>query len=533
MFEAGPGKPKSLTANSGDPAVKLLNVLAPLCRMLRMVAPAALVLALSGPARADTNWGPYPIGANGDRSDVLACGPGTYIAGFTVKKGAWFDAVGVLCGAVNTTFNGMDFRGPAALPGGATLLGGIGGGVPENRTCNPTDALVGLDVYATDDARQVVLFGLNCSAIGPNMRSGAIVNYPLRYISGATEPGWHVKHSQYQGCRDHEAAYAIEIRYGRHVNAVGLRCRRLEAPPAPPPPPPPPPPPTTNNRPIKTTGKSDRAPVASYPLSSPPHAVGPFGPPPNFDTPTQKIGAGGGTAFDTSCPAGMAVGGWHYNANASLTAIAPYCRNVGQTGETGYVGMAGADDPDAQGSLIICPGTTLVRTLGVYLTVSGRVHYLRSICFPAPNTAGSAVIPPPTLTLGGASVTNQIISCPGSYATGFVGTFVPGPGGSITSIGLKCFTPGAAAPPQPAPVQPAPAQPAPAEKPTVTVKLAADVYAAKGGEGATIGVLEENTQGVTLLEPCRDDWCHVSWPGHEGWVYSGTDYDSLGLHGDH
>src|SRR5262249_53771007 len=38
------------------------------------------------------------------------------------------------------------------------------------------------------------------------------------------------KHVQNQPCGAGEAAWALEIRYGKDVNAVGLRCRPLEAP---------------------------------------------------------------------------------------------------------------------------------------------------------------------------------------------------------------------------------------------------------------------------------------------------------------
>lgn len=63
---------------------------------------------------------------------------------------------------------------------------------------------------------------------------------------------------------------------------------------------------------------------------------------------------------------------------------------------------------------------------------------------------------------------------------------------------------------------------------TVAVKLAVDVYAAPGGEGQPTGQLGAGTQGVVLLAPCVDNWCHVRWPGREGWVYSGPDYNALG-----
>ena len=61
----------------------------------------------------------------------------------------------------------------------------------------------------------------------------------------------------------------------------------------------------------------------------------------------------------------------------------------------------------------------------------------------------------------------------------------------------------------------------------VHVKMPVDVYAAPGGNGPSTGQLAAGTAGVELVQACQDNWCHVRWPGHEGWVYSGPDYNAL------
>jgi len=61
----------------------------------------------------------------------------------------------------------------------------------------------------------------------------------------------------------------------------------------------------------------------------------------------------------------------------------------------------------------------------------------------------------------------------------------------------------------------------------VDVKLTVDVYEAAGGNGPSIGQLQAGTSNVELVQACQDNWCHVRWPGHEGWVYSGPDYNAL------
>jgi hypothetical protein len=78
-------------------------------------------------------------------------------------------------------------------------------------------------------------------------------------------------------------------------------------------------------------------------------------------------------------------------------------------------------------------------------------------------------------------------------------------------------------PPPPNPVTPPP----PNNAARVTVVQAVDVYDNRNFDGNPIGVLEQGTQGVTLLEPCNDSRCHVTWPNGTGWVYDGPDYNSL------
>lgn len=62
---------------------------------------------------------------------------------------------------------------------------------------------------------------------------------------------------------------------------------------------------------------------------------------------------------------------------------------------------------------------------------------------------------------------------------------------------------------------------------TCTVTNPTDVHDVK--EGNKIGVLQRDTEGVTLVAPCEDNnsWCHVKWPAGQGWVYTGPDYPSL------
>lgn len=81
--------------------------------------------------------------------------------------------------------------------------------------------------------------------------------------------------------------------------------------------------------------------------------------------------------------------------------------------------------------------------------------------------------------------------------------------------------------PTPAPGGAKPTPTAPPAAVQVTVVQSVDVYDAPGGDGQQIGTLRKGTKGVSLVEPCKDDWCHVTWANGKGWVYDGPDYDSL------
>jgi len=65
---------------------------------------------------------------------------------------------------------------------------------------------------------------------------------------------------------------------------------------------------------------------------------------------------------------------------------------------------------------------------------------------------------------------------------------------------------------------------APAPTGGVRVTQAVEVYDVPDGAGEVIDMLEQGTAGVTLAMPCLGNW--VRWPGGEGRVYDGPDYDS-------
>jgi serine/threonine protein kinase len=98
------------------------------------------------------------------------------------------------------------------------------------------------------------------------------------------------------------------------------------------------------------------------------------------------------------------------------------------------------------------------------------------------------------------------------------------PGSSAPLKTAVSETSSAAAPstaPPPAPAPPAPPPGTPQGTGEAVVKDAVDIYDIPDGVGNIIGVLHPGRR-VSLVEPCRDGWCHVvlpEMPGGTGWVW--------------
>jgi serine/threonine-protein kinase len=100
-----------------------------------------------------------------------------------------------------------------------------------------------------------------------------------------------------------------------------------------------------------------------------------------------------------------------------------------------------------------------------------------------------------------------------------VATSTP-PSAAATSTSSAPTTPSTTAPPTTAQATPTSA-PAAGGGGVGTVVDAVDIYDVPDGVGNVIGVLHPGRQ-VTLVEPCRDGWCHVvlpEMPGGTGWVW--------------
>ena len=267
------------------------------------------------------------------------------------------------------------------------------------------------------------------------------------------------------------------------------------------------------------------------------------------------LGSQGREVRVAECPVGEVLAGVAGRVGAAIDQIQILCAPLLANGGYGtphpfrdrYGGFGGADTQP-----VACRGNLRIAAAGVALDSTNT--WVAETWMRCVDQNGNLA---QTLHFGGGSnmrttCTNIIVSfcndrvgataeysCPDEYFTGIRVRFDTG----VRGLGYLCDrrSPPAAAAPAPKPIkhsgkprvntQPAPATvsvPRPVPQDAVAVKLDVDVYDSPGGDGRKTAELGAGTAGVVLLAQCEEDWCHVRWPGHEGWVYSGKDYNSLG-----
>jgi hypothetical protein len=154
------------------------------------------------------------IGGAGDIANGSWCPQGEYLAGFKGRVGDFIDSIQPICAKV--------------LPGGAwgalsyeQIRFGGGGGSPAEFSCPRNSFVSALDVYLTVNNRQVSQVYFQCYT--PS--NGVYSSTPIRF-GGAIKRG----RSTNQACPSGEIGKGINVRSGKHVNALGLTCGRFVIP---------------------------------------------------------------------------------------------------------------------------------------------------------------------------------------------------------------------------------------------------------------------------------------------------------------
>lgn len=190
-------------------------------KSLLAAIPVVVVLGLTvggGPASAKSYAN--VAGGVGDASAPEECGAGQYLVGVRIRSGAWWDQVTIACAAplANGTF------GPLAF---GTPRGGTGGGEPTLYRCADNEVVISANLQFTAGNRQVAHAILNCASEETlQYRHG--VGVPSIW-AGSSDDGATVT----QSCSPGEAATGFNVRFGAHVNALGMICDKFQRPAAP------------------------------------------------------------------------------------------------------------------------------------------------------------------------------------------------------------------------------------------------------------------------------------------------------------
>lgn len=163
-------------------------------------------------------------GGQGDRAELYTCPPYHVLVGVYGRTGAWIDQIGLIC---------AEFSGPNWKRGNLRREAprGGSGGTPQEKYCTGDSAIRQITPEKLFDgmkasAKYARSIRFACfhprdgSAAGGAHFDAPSINYGVGSVSPILgEP---------QACPGSEYATGLNIRYGRHVNAIGLVCGAVE-----------------------------------------------------------------------------------------------------------------------------------------------------------------------------------------------------------------------------------------------------------------------------------------------------------------
>jgi PAN domain len=196
-------------------------------RIRRSAVAIASILALASPLLGGTPSARATVfpadGGQGDRAEIYKCPRYTVLVGFHGRSGAWIDQIGLIC---------AEFSGPAWKRGElvhAAPKGG-NGGTPQEQYCSGDSAIRAITVtnlYVPSKMTHRYARSLTFACATPRNGAGA---GGARFDAPSINTGMDVTpiQGQAQICPGSEYATGLNIRYGKHVNAIGLVCDTIE-----------------------------------------------------------------------------------------------------------------------------------------------------------------------------------------------------------------------------------------------------------------------------------------------------------------
>ncbi len=192
-----------------------------------LIAPALAGAAalLATPALADDIV--YPaLGGQGDRAEEYRCPPGEFLVGVRARTGDWIDQISILCSA---------FQAPAMNAVSLDVMPprGGNGGAPNNATCLANAAVREIEITAIGKGDQGdgflerlqyvkhLTFKCYYPHTGADAGGRAIWSSP-HFPPNTYEMPPRPNSCYFKGVDDW--AIGLNIRYGKHINAIGLIC---------------------------------------------------------------------------------------------------------------------------------------------------------------------------------------------------------------------------------------------------------------------------------------------------------------------
>ncbi len=213
-----------------------------------------------GTAMAQAEFTTDPYGARGDTGMDLRCDGGRYVVGVIGASGTNVDRLQLQCARIGA--DGL------ALPADMTSVSvGGNGGAPATVTCSAKAYARSIIVTLNQAKKQVRVLNAGCgNAAGDG--AGFAIGGPDEGQS--LIPGNNYIWYRSWTCPANMAVTGLKVRYGQHVNAIGVICNAiiLQPPPSTTPPSTTPPGPVQPPREIKSIGKPKNgspAPVVKMP----------------------------------------------------------------------------------------------------------------------------------------------------------------------------------------------------------------------------------------------------------------------------